>query len=382
MARVASAAVALYGLLTTCLASEAGRCDVGESQACPAIGQAALQRAAKVQDGGPDLIQIEEDTNIVTAGGNSPCPNFVAPPSFGFLTGPWTGRCRRNPEQDPTCAITRVAKISDQEFIAGYKDGRWFKMTKFNPDGNIKQTAKYYSGTPADAKEMVAKYITSRKTGWYGNKYVFVKGVNFFNCSGEAPPLPPLLNQGKGCWSGCRRKQGPCTWCGSEGSCCRLGWRDKRNGCDGSFGIPRKGHVCVSNAACSSFTSAKSCPDLRCVWSSGACQSPSSLGVKNYGKGCWWGCGRKQGPCNWCGTGSCCRFGWRDKRNGCDGTLGIPRMGHVCTANPAILKTTTSTMTTTTTTTTSTTSLTTASTTTNMPTVTTAKAATRKEGNS
>jgi len=167
-----------------------------------------------------------------------------------------------------------------------------------------------------------------------------------------------VKHSGRGCWRGCKRKQGPCTWCGT-GSCCRYGWHDKSNGCDGTFGIPRSGHVCVSTAACSSFASSKACPDSRCIWSSGACQAPGALSVKNYGKGCWRGCTRKQGPCNWCGTGgSCCRFGWRDKRNGCDGTLGIPRMGHVCTANPSmnqIPTTTTSTTTTTTSTTPSTT---------------------------
>jgi adenine specific DNA methylase Mod len=28
----------------------------------------------------------------------------------------------------------------------------------------------------------------------------------------------------------------------------------------------------------------------------------------------------------------CCRKGWEDKSNGCDGTLGIPGEGHVCVA--------------------------------------------------
>lgn len=188
-----------------------------------------------------------------------------------------------------------------------------------------------------------------------------------------------VKHSGRGCWWRCRRKQGPCIWCGT-GSCCRYGWRDKRNGCDGTFGIPRRGHVCVSTDSCTSFASSKACPDSRCIWSSGACQAPGALGVKNYGKGCWWGCRRKQGPCNWCGTGSCCRFGWRDKRNGCDGTLGIRHKGHVCTANPSmnLIPTTT---TGTTTTTTSTTPSTTTSTTTTMTTVFRSKTATGKTGN-
>ena len=53
-----------------------------------------------------------------------------------------------------------------------------------------------------------------------------------------------LLNAGKDCWGGCGRRQGPCEWCGS-GLCCRKGWWDTRNGCDGSIGENGKGHVCA-----------------------------------------------------------------------------------------------------------------------------------------
>jgi len=45
-----------------------------------------------------------------------------------------------------------------------------------------------------------------------------------------------LKNKGKNCWSSCKSKQGKCEWCGSKGYCCRKGWKDKNNGCDGSFG--------------------------------------------------------------------------------------------------------------------------------------------------
>jgi hypothetical protein len=35
------------------------------------------------------------------------------------------------------------------------------------------------------------------------------------------------------------------------------------------------------------------------------------------------------GPCDWCGTGFCCRSGWGDKSGGCDGTIGVPGKGHM-----------------------------------------------------
>merc|ERR1711998_37520 len=102
-----------------------------------------------------------------------------------------------------------------------------------------------------------------------------------------------LKHAGKDCWSGCNHKQGKCSWCGTGGICCRKGWKDKSNGCDGKLGIAGKGHVCVP--------------------------APAG-GLKNAGKDCWNGCNHKQGKCSWCGTGGiCCRKGWKDKSNGCDG---------------------------------------------------------------
>jgi hypothetical protein len=57
----------------------------------------------------------------------------------------------------------------------------------------------------------------------------------------------PVLNYGKDCWNGCRSVQGPCKWCGS-GTCCRVGWHDKKNGCDGTVGIKgKRQHMCVPN---------------------------------------------------------------------------------------------------------------------------------------
>ena len=54
-----------------------------------------------------------------------------------------------------------------------------------------------------------------------------------------------LKNAGKNCWSDCGKKDGPCTWCGTQGLCCRKGWR--RNGCDGKIGDNY--HMCVLKGA-------------------------------------------------------------------------------------------------------------------------------------
>ena len=53
---------------------------------------------------------------------------------------------------------------------------------------------------------------------------------------------PVLKNAGQQCWWGCNKNQGPCSWCGSEGMCCRKYW--KGNGCDGSIGGGRR-HECT-----------------------------------------------------------------------------------------------------------------------------------------
>lgn len=56
--------------------------------------------------------------------------------------------------------------------------------------------------------------------------------------------------------------------------------------------------------------------------------------VANHGLDCWDQCGAAQGPCSFCGIGYCCRYGWEDTSNGCDGSVGIPEAGHVCSHPP------------------------------------------------
>ena len=57
--------------------------------------------------------------------------------------------------------------------------------------------------------------------------------------------------------------------------------------------------------------------------------------AENTGKDCWYECGEKQGPCEWCGSMNLCctqKVDWTDYSNGCDGTIG-GRTTHQCTRN-------------------------------------------------
>eukprot|EP01052_Picozoa_sp_SAG31_P005632 SAG31_NODE_250_length_19098_cov_4.337123_2_plen_1162_part_00 len=56
--------------------------------------------------------------------------------------------------------------------------------------------------------------------------------------------------------------------------------------------------------------------------------------IVHEGEDCWDECNNQQGPCGWCGSGICCRFGWHDTSGGCDGTIGFDGLGHVCAPTP------------------------------------------------
>ena len=60
-----------------------------------------------------------------------------------------------------------------------------------------------------------------------------------------------------------------------------------------------------------------------------------NLEVDHFGEDCYSDCNERQGPCNWCGDGYCCRKDWYDPANGCDGKHGISGLDyHVCVAGP------------------------------------------------
>ena len=56
-----------------------------------------------------------------------------------------------------------------------------------------------------------------------------------------------VKNEGQDCWGGCKQRQGRCQQFCGDGLCCRYGWGDTSGGCDGTVGIPGKGHVCAGN---------------------------------------------------------------------------------------------------------------------------------------
>merc|ERR1719458_1259310 len=85
------------------------------------------------------------------------------------------------------------------------------------------------------------------RLGWEGNGCdgsMGASGMGHVCTSKEELPTTAIANKGKDCWWGCKKTQGECEWCGTEGWCCRLGW--KGNGCDGKMGAEGMGHVCIS----------------------------------------------------------------------------------------------------------------------------------------
>lgn len=114
----------------------------------------------------------------------------------------------------------------------------------------------------------------------------------------------PLQNNGQDCWSPCGGG-GRCTWCGSEGACCRAGWGGDPAECGGHGG--NHYHTCVLPV------------DI----------SPTPGGaLRNNGVDCWHHCGDRGGTCSFCGTeGVCCREGHGDPA-ACGGRGG--RDYHTC----------------------------------------------------
>jgi len=74
------------------------------------------------------------------------------------------------------------------------------------------------------------------------------------------------------------------------------------------------------------------------TWTSvfnGVCGALTAPVVENYAVPCYSACGSQQGPCSFCGAGYCCRLGFADTSNGCDGSVGIQGIeGHACSLPP------------------------------------------------
>jgi len=113
------------------------------------------------------------------------------------------------------------------------------------------------------------------------------------------------IREGEECYKKDNCKPGPCSYCG-KGFCCRAG--NFAGGCDGSGG--EKHHVCVP------------APRYR-----------MAHGAENLGEECWNAHSCRNGKCDFCGHGLCCRQG--RKRGECDGVVGgIGR--HECVVNPSV----------------------------------------------
>jgi len=108
-----------------------------------------------------------------------------------------------------------------------------------------------------------------------------------------------VKHENEDCWSGCKSKQGKCSWCGSDGMCCKIGFKDKSNGCDGSFGGIKR-HECVPK------------PSAQCkndgLYSDDKCNNWLSNCWKNDKQQFMWDHCRKS--CNYCVSGLNIDYGW------------------------------------------------------------------------
>merc|ERR1712183_821132 len=64
----------------------------------------------------------EVSTTTIPTPGTACGFGFIVPSGFAYITGVWTShQCNGNPKQE-SCALTYVAKTSDDDFIAGHLD--------------------------------------------------------------------------------------------------------------------------------------------------------------------------------------------------------------------------------------------------------------------
>jgi len=141
--------------------------------------------------------------------------------------------------------------------------------------------------------------------------------------------VPPTQhpNTSKRCWGECNKTPGACSWCGTGGKCCRLGYKDGQNGCALDEGVDRDHHTCVqgmgsevelrylsmaeAEIACQTFESSisETCAGIYNEQCHDARSRPRP-------EGCWDKCGEKSGTCSWCDAGAtigaskCCRQGF------------------------------------------------------------------------
>jgi len=113
------------------------------------------------------------------------------------------------------------------------------------------------------------------------------------------PTCPQVQREGSKCYDDCAKLGGYCHYCGSGGLCCKMGAQYAYGPCSGNTGWADKWR-CIKNPGLATGDVAK---------------------VNNGNKKCFDACGKKMGPCNFCGPdGLCCKKGYAG--NGCDGKIG------------------------------------------------------------
>ena len=141
---------------------------------------------------------------------------------------------------NPVPATISFQVPNEDAWIVGVHDDTYLKMVKLRVTGANSydwiSTKSLSDGSYPDS--CLTSFTESCFKGDDGSE-------NFYEVKLVAE-LTDLKNTGNDCWNKCNDKQGPCSWCGSDGMCCtrKLSWTDKSNGCDGTIGGVTK-HECV-----------------------------------------------------------------------------------------------------------------------------------------
>jgi len=208
-------------------------------------------------------------------------------------------RCNSIAFKDGSCHLKDkcIDPSESQKFVEGWKT--YYKecnAPQWNQQCKAQNTET--SGTCVVWDCDASRGATECKWLWVGTTYTakcFCQEGHFTQDGETCISCPAeLKNAGAECWNHCNGQQGACDWCGFKGKCCRKGWDDTSNGCDGTFG-GQGNHEC---ALAPVDTTCEKCPDGTCERSEdGTCK------IFNDGYHCL--LGTDGTPCNY---GSC--FQW------------------------------------------------------------------------
>ena len=115
----------------------------------------------------------------------------------------------------------------------------WYPGEPNNSDNEDCATVGHIDGRMNDLKcDEKVKFVCQKRGDVNCGRH---HATSCSNC--PLPHTSVLKNTGKDCWDECSQKDGPCTWCGTEGLCCRKGYTG--NGCNGQMGGDSM-HMCVT----------------------------------------------------------------------------------------------------------------------------------------